>query len=36
MAIKDPVYAMLMMKTYGKLENLEGLDTQRRYKGAGW
>ena len=27
---------MLIMTTYGTLEHLEGLDTQRRYKGAGW
>ena len=26
---------MLIMTTYGTLEHLEGLDTQRRYKGAG-
>ena len=35
MAIKEPDYVMLMMKTYGTLEYLEGSDTQRRYKGAG-
>ena len=26
---------MLMMTTYGTLENLEGSDTQQRYKGEG-
>ena len=26
---------MLMMTTYGMLDNLEGLDTQPRYKGSG-
>ena len=35
MDIKDTNYVMLTMKTYGKLENLEGSDTHRRYKGAG-
>ena len=35
MAIKDPDYVVLMMTTYGTLDNLEGLDTQRRYKGVG-
>ena len=35
MAIKEPDYVMLMMTTYGKLEHLEGLDTQQRYKGGG-
>ena len=30
MAIKDPDYKMLMMTTYGTLEQLEGLDTQKR------
>ena len=35
MAIKEPDYVMLMMTTYGTLEHLEGLDTQRMYKGAG-
>ena len=35
MAIEEPDYVMLMMKTYGTLENLEGSDTQRRYKAAG-
>ena len=34
--IKDPDYVVVMMRTYGTLEHLEGLDTQRRYKGAGW
>ena len=32
---KDPDYMMLMMTTYWTLENLEGLDTQHIYKGAG-
>ena len=32
---KDPNYVMLMMTTYETLDNLEGLNTQRRYKGAG-
>ena len=35
MAIKEPNYVMLMMTTYKMLEHLEGLDTHRRYKGAG-
>ena len=35
MATKEPDYVMLMMKTYGTLEHLEGSDMQRRYKGAG-
>ena len=35
MDIKDPNYTMLMMPTYGTLDNLEGLGTHRRYKGAG-
>ena len=35
MDIKDTDYVMLMMKTYGALEHLEGSDTQQRYKGAG-
>ena len=35
MDIKDPDYAMLMMKTYGMLGNLEGSDIHRRYKVAG-
>ena len=35
MDIKDPDYVILMMTTYGTLEHLEGLDTQRRYKGDG-
>ena len=35
MAIKNPDYVMLMMTTYGALENLEGSDTQKRYKGSG-
>ena len=35
MDIKEPDYVMLVMTTYGILEHLEGLDTQRRYKGAG-
>ena len=35
MAIKEPDYVVLMMTTYGTLDNLEGLDTQRRYKRAG-
>ena len=35
MAIKDPKYVTLMVTTYGTLENLKGLDTHRRYKGAG-
>ena len=35
MSIKDPNYVMLMMTTYVTLEHLEGLYTQRRYKGAG-
>ena len=35
MTIKEPNYVMLMMTTYGTLENLEGSDTHRRYKGAG-
>ena len=35
MTIKEPNYMMLMMTSYGNLENLEGSDTQRRYKGAG-
>ena len=26
---------VLMMTTYGKLEHLEGSETQRRYKGVG-
>ena len=30
MSIKDPNYVMLMMTSYGKLEHLEGSDTQRR------
>ena len=35
MSIKEPDYVMLMMMTYGTLENLGGSDTQWRYKGAG-
>ena len=35
MAIKEPKYMMLMTTTYGTLDNLEVLDTQRRYKAAG-
>ena len=35
MSIKDPGYVMLIMIKYGALDYLEGLDTQRRYKGAG-
>ena len=33
-ATKYPDYVMLMMKTYGMLENLEGSDTQQKYKGV--
>ena len=33
MDIKEPYYVVVMMTTYGTLEHLEGLDTQRRYKG---
>ena len=35
MDINYPNYVMLMMKTYGTLEHLEGSDTHRRYKGEG-
>ena len=35
MAIKDTDYVMLMMTTYGTLEHLEELNTQRRYKVVG-
>ena len=35
MAINDPEYAALMMKTYGTLENLEGSHKHQRYKGVG-
>ena len=35
MDIKDPDYAMLMMTTYGALENLEKLGMQWRHKGSG-
>ena len=35
MSIKDPCYVMLIITTYGTLDHLEVLDTQRRYKGAG-
>ena len=35
MDTKDPDCVMLMIKTYGKLEHLEGLYTQLRYKGYG-
>ena len=34
MDIKDFEYIMIMMTTYGKLDNLEGLYTHRRYKGS--
>ena len=34
MDIKETNYVMFMMAIYGTLENLEGLDTQRRYKRA--
>ena len=33
--IKDPNYGMLMMTTYGTLENLDGSETQQRYKLSG-
>ena len=33
MAVKDPDYVMLMMKTYGTLKHLKGSDTHQRYKG---
>ena len=35
MSINDHYYVILIMTTYGTLDNLEGLDTERRYKGAG-
>ena len=35
MDITFPYYMMLIMKTYGMLEHLEGSDTQWRYKGEG-
>ena len=35
MNIKEPDYVVLMITTYVMLENLEGSDTQWRYKGAG-
>ena len=35
MDMKDPDYVMLVMTTYGVLEQFEGLYKQRRYKGAG-
>ena len=35
MNLKEPDYVVIMMTTYGKLENLEGSDTQPRYKGSG-
>ena len=35
MAINYTKYMMLMITIYGTLENLEGSDTQWRYKGAG-
>ena len=35
MDLKDPDYAMLMMTTYGTLENLERLGMQWRHKGSG-
>ena len=31
--LKNPEYVMLMMKTYGTLDDLEGSDTNQRYKG---
>ena len=34
-SIKELNYVMLMMKTYGTLENLEGSDTHQRYKEEG-
>ena len=33
MSLKNPEYFMLMMKTYGTLDDLEGSDTNQRYKG---
>ena len=33
-SLKDTDFIMLMMTTYGTLDNLEGLETQRRYKGS--
>ena len=35
MSLKVPKYIVFMMTTYGTLDNLEGSDTQRRYKGSG-
>ena len=35
MNLQDPKYVMLMMKTNGTLDNLEGSDTHQRYKGTG-
>ena len=35
MDIKEPDYGMLMMTTYGMLDNLEESETQRRYKESG-
>ena len=35
MGIKDPKYVILMMKTYGMLEHLEGSYTHHSYKGTG-
>ena len=34
MAIKETNYVVLMMTTYGTLENLKGSDTHQRYKVA--
>ena len=35
MALKEPDYIMLMMTTYGTLENLEGSEMQWRCKVSG-
>ena len=35
MSLKDPDYVMLVMTTYGTLENSEGSDTYQRYKRSG-
>ena len=34
-SLKEPDYVMLMISTYGTLENLEGSDMQQIYNGLG-
>ena len=35
MDLKEPDYVILMMTTYRTLENFEGSDMKRRFKGSG-